>query len=46
MTKFDYEIDDFRTFCSSKDLSDKTKISYEQTLRLYLDNDIVISIID
>lgn len=23
------------TFCSSKDLSDKTKRSYEQTLRLF-----------
>ena len=35
MTKFDYEIDDFMTYCSSKDLSKKTKRSYEQTLRLF-----------
>ena len=25
MTKFDYEIDDFMIYCSSKDLSKKTK---------------------
>ena len=25
MTKFDYEIDDFMTYCSSKDLSKKQK---------------------
>lgn len=35
MTKFDYEIDDFMTYCSSKDLSKKTKGSYEQTLKLF-----------
>lgn len=35
MTKFDYEIDYFMTYCSSKDLSKKTKGSYEQTLKLF-----------
>ena len=35
MTKFDYEIDDFMTYCSSKSLACKTKRSYEQTLRLF-----------
>lgn len=35
MTKFDYEIDDFMTYCSSKSLAYRTKRSYEQTLRLF-----------
>lgn len=35
MTKFDYEIDDFMTYCSSKNLSKKTMRSYEQTLKLF-----------
>lgn len=35
MNKFDYEIDDFMNFCSSKGLSKKTIGSYEQTLRLF-----------
>lgn len=35
MTKFDYEIDDFMSFCESKGLSKKTMRSYEQTLRLF-----------
>lgn len=36
MTKFDYEIDDFMTYCSSKDLSKRIKGSYDQTLKLLL----------
>lgn len=35
MTKFDYEIDDFMSYCQSKKLSTKTMRSYEQTLRLF-----------
>lgn len=35
MKKFDYEIDDFMTYCSSKNLSKKTMRSYEQTLKLF-----------
>ncbi len=27
--------EDFMTYCSSKDLSDKTKRTYEQTLQLF-----------
>lgn len=35
MTKFDYEIDDFMSYCQSKKLSTKTMRSYEQTLKLF-----------
>lgn len=35
MTKFDYEIDDFMSYCQSKGLSKKSMRSYEQTLRLF-----------
>lgn len=35
MTKFDYEIDDFMSWCDSKGLSKKSMRSYEQTLRLF-----------
>jgi len=35
MTKFDYEIDDFMSYCQSKKLSTRTMRSYEQTLRLF-----------
>ncbi len=35
MNKFDYEIDDFMSYCQSKRLSVKTMRSYEQTLRLF-----------
>lgn len=35
MTKFDYEIDDFMSYCESKGLSKKSMRSYEQTLRLF-----------
>lgn len=35
MTKFDYEIDDFMSYCGSKSLSTKTTKSYEQTLRIF-----------
>ncbi len=31
MIKFDYEIDDFMIYCTSKNLSKKTMRSYEQT---------------
>lgn len=35
MTKIDYEIDDFMSWCESKGLSKKSMRSYEQTLRLF-----------
>ena len=35
MTKMDYEIDDFMSYCQSKALSKKSMRSYEQTLRLF-----------
>ena len=35
MTKFDYEIDDFMSWCESKGLSKKSMRNYEQTLRLF-----------
>lgn len=33
--EFEFQIDNFMLFCDSKNLSDKTKKSYEQTLRLF-----------
>lgn len=35
MEKFDFEIDDFMNYCDCKNLSKRTLISYEQTLRLF-----------
>ena len=35
MSKIDYEIDDFMSWCDSKGLSKKSMRSYEQTLRLF-----------
>ena len=46
MEKIDFEIDDFLNYCDYKGLAVKTKVSYEQTLRLfvmYLKNDYEIT---
>ena len=32
---FDWQIDEFMVFCRSRQLREKTMISYEQTLRLF-----------
>lgn len=34
-TEFDYQTDDFMFFCENKNLSKKTMVSYEATLRLF-----------
>ena len=35
MKKIDFMIDEFMFYCDSKNLSKKTMMSYEQTLRLF-----------
>ena len=35
MKKIDFAIDEFMNYCESKDLSQKTMMSYEQTLRFF-----------
>lgn len=42
MEKIDLQIDEFMIYCQSKNLSKKTMVSYEQTLKLlakYLENE-------
>lgn len=36
MEKIDLEVDDFMNYCDYKNLSQKTLVSYEQTLRLFI----------
>ncbi|WP_207652825.1 site-specific integrase [Anaeromicrobium sediminis] len=35
MTDFEFQIDNFMMYCTSKNLSPKTMKSYEQTLKLF-----------
>lgn len=35
MTDFEFQIENFMLYCSSKNLSRKTMASYEQALKLY-----------
>lgn len=36
MTDFEFQLDNFMLYCSSKNLSRKTLASYEQTLKLFI----------